>query len=107
MSQLPVIAPDEEPRLPGAWGQHHRPAVGDPCLFAIAERIAGHTEAERNVGIVGIEAARFLENLARSCVIAQAMADSSQPQPGEGLGARDIDRGLVANKRLPNVPLRL
>ena len=77
-----MIAPDQEPRLPGARGQHHRPAVGDPGRFAISQGIAGQAEAEGDIGVLGIEAARLLENLARPHIIAEAMADCSQPQPG-------------------------
>ena len=102
-----MIASDQEPRLPGAGGQQHRPGVGDACPFAITQRIAGQTETEGHLGVLGITAARFLEHLARPRVVAQTMAHRSQPEPGQGLGAGQIDRGLVAQQRFPGVPLRL
>ena len=41
VTEQSVLAPDQEPGLPGTRGHHHRAGIGSLCLFSIAERLAG------------------------------------------------------------------
>src|SRR5437763_10557437 len=77
MTELAMISADQVPGLPRAGRKQQGAGISGFRLLEIAECVAGQAQPEGDIGMVRVDAARFVQQLPGPGVVAGAMAQGA------------------------------